>query len=388
MATRIGLIGASCRAMAASLVRGGFSVTAADMFADYDLAQIGEVRALSNYPWSARHWLRDSDVDAWCYTGGIENYPRLIERMAKEKRLLGNSPQTLRNVRNPFWLADLAKQQGFEFPETCRVHDPDYDPVHPTPSDKWLLKPYRSAGGLNIDLVSSLPESAHRFYLQRKLPGVPKSAVILSTLKGYQIVGVNRLHVGPEYGAPLPYLFAGAVSLCSPATNTLDSMVRAIHEEAGMIGLWGIDFLQADCPILLEVNPRWTATIALHERMRENPLMPCHVQACLREEVELGARFANWSSGLRIVYASKRFEFSERIFRRIRDAFSLTEESYLANQRIGDIPMPGTTIDVGSPVCTLYVDAKSEDLAEVELRRSQQLLEAIIYDEGLSSEGE
>lgn len=382
MLKRIGLIGASCRAMAASLVRGGFTVTAADMFADYDLGQIGEVRALRNYPWSARNRLRKTQVDAWCYTGGLENYPRLIQRMADEKHLLGNSPTTLRMVRDPFWLADLAKRNEFAFPETHRVHDPAYDPIHSQLSDQWLLKPYRSAGGLHIERVSTLPPSAHRFYLQRRMPGVPMSAVVLSTTRGCQIVGVNRLHVGPEFGAPLPYLFAGAVSLCMPSKITIEPIARAIHDEAGMIGLWGFDFLQTDHPTLIEVNPRWTATMALHERMRENALMPCHVQACLHDEVELSAPFASWSSGARIVYASQRFDFTQRIFRNIQDAFSLTDESHLSNPRVADIPMPGTTIESGSPVCTLYVDCQSEACAEEELQRSQQLLEEIIVAEG------
>ncbi|MBA2114295.1 ATP-grasp domain-containing protein [Bremerella alba] len=379
MLKRIGLIGASCRAMAASLVRGGFTVSAADMFADYDLGQIGEVKSLRSYPWSARRWLRKTNVDAWCYTGGLENYPRFIEHLASEKRLLGNSPTTLRMVRDPFWLADLAKRHGFGFPESHRIHDPAYDPINPQPSDQWLLKPYRSAGGLNIERVSTLPTLAHRFYLQRKLPGVPMSVVVLSTTQGCQIVGVSRLHVGTEFGAPLPYLYAGAVSLCEPSKSSLEPIVRAIDEEAGMIGLWGIDFLQSDHPTLLEVNPRWTATMALHERMRENALMPCHVQACLQSEFELRDPFALWSSGARIVYASQRIEFTHQMFRNIQDAFSLTEASYLSNPMVGDIPMPRTTIEIGSPVCTLYVDSKSEEAAEAELQKKQRLLETIIY---------
>ena len=385
MVKRIGLIGASCRAMAASLVRGGFSVAAADMFADFDLSQIGEVKALSNYPWSGRRWLRECDVDAWCYTGGMENHPRLIERMAADKPLLGCSPRTLRLVRDPFWLAGLAKRYGFDFPETCRIHDPAYDPMQPEPSDQWLIKPFRSAGGLNIEPVSTLPGSAHRFYLQRKLPGVPMSAVVLSTKEGYQVVGVSQLHVGNEYGAPLPYLFAGAVSLCSPSMEMLEPIVRAIHDEAGMIGLWGFDFLLTDRPTLLEVNPRWTATMPLHERMREEPLMPCHVQACLQKKVKASSRFAHWSSGARIVYALRPFEFNCQTLRDIQVAFSVNEESYLTNPCVGDIPMPGTKIEVAHPVCTLYVDGKSEELVAEALRESQSKLEGIIYSEEMSS---
>ncbi len=382
MMKRIGLIGASCRAMAASLVCGGYSVTATDLFADFDLSQIGEVSTLRNYPWSARSWLRKMSVDAWCYTGGLENYPRLIQRMAGDKRLLGNSPTTLRMVRDPFWLADLAKRHGFAFPETSRIHDPAYNPIAPKPSEQWLIKPYRSAGGLHIESVVRLPTAAHRFYLQRRLTGTPMSAVVLSTLHGFQILGVSRLHAGPAYGASMPYLFVGGITLCSPQTKPLEPIVRAIHEEAGMVGLWGIDYLQTDQPVLLEVNPRWTATMALHERMREGPLMPYHLQACLQTSVEVGARYANWSSGARIVYASQSLLFTERMLRSIQETYRWSEASFLSNPPIGDVPMPGTKIEKGSPVCTLYVDRETEALAEEELGRSKQLLNGIIYCEG------
>jgi len=385
MLKRVGLVGASCRAMAASLVRSGFSVTAADLFADYDMGQLGEVTPLRKYPWSAPRWLRDADMDAWCYTGGMENYPRLVERMAKQKRLLGCMPETLHRVRDPFWLANMAIQHGCEFPETYRLHDPPYEPIHPKLSDQWLLKPHRSAGGLNIKSAIKLPKSAHRFFLQRKMPGVPMSAVVLSTKYGYQMVGSSRLQAGPEFGAPLPYLFAGAVSVASPPPTSLQALVAAIHAEAGMIGLWGIDYLQADKPVILEVNPRWTATMALHERMRETTFMPCHVQACLHGEVELGARSGDWSSGARVVYASRQIVFTWQLFQKMRDAFSVTEESFFSNPRVADIPMPETTIAQGSPVCTLYADGKTEAAVEASLRESRQQLEAILYAEEESS---
>lgn len=386
MVKRIGLIGASCRAMAASLVRSGISVAAADMFADYDLQRIGEAKALRSYPWSAPRWLRETDVDAWCYTGGMENYPRLIHRMAGEKRLLGNFPTALRMVRSPFWLADLAKRNGFAFPETHRVHDPAYDPIHPQWSDEWLLKPFKSAGGLNMERVSTLPPLPHRFYLQRKMAGVPMSAVMISTREECRIVGTSQLLVGAEYGAPGPFVFAGAISTYPLNSEAIQPIAQAIHHEAGMLGLWGFDYLEAEEPVLLEVNPRWTATMPLHERMRNDGLMKHHLQACLDQEIDLLPQYALAVSGMRIIYAKQGFQVTEEMVERLDDLFAFRNPYSLLAPRIGDVPNPGTVIEQGHPVCTLYVDASGTSHVEKALLLSESQLNEIIYAEGSSSD--
>ncbi|PQO28035.1 hypothetical protein C5Y96_16810 [Blastopirellula marina] len=387
MVSRIGLIGASCRAMAASLVRSGVSVAAADLFADYDLQQIGEARALKSYPWSAPRWLRETDMDAWCYTGGMENYPRLIQRMAGEKRLLGNSATTLRLVRDPFLLADLAKANGFAFPETHRVYDPAFDPIHPQLSDQWLLKPFKSAGGLNMEMVSVLPALPHRFYVQRRMLGVPMSAVVLSMRDESWIVGTSRLLVGTDYGAPGPFVFAGAISTYPPNFEAIEPIAHAIYHEFGMKGLWGFDYLEADEPVLLEVNPRWTATMPLHERMRDDGLMKHHLQACLNQEVDLLPQYAVGVSGMRIIYAKRSLRVTEEMVERMDDAFAFRNPYSLLAPRIGDIPNPGTIIEQGHPVCTLYADGNGESLVEEALVASETQLDAIIYAEGSSSGG-
>jgi len=379
MVKRVGLIGASCRAMAASLVRGGFSVSAADMFADDDLGRLADAQQLRSYPWSAPRWLRQADVDAWCYTGGLENYPRLIQRMAAEKRLLGNSSTTLRMARDPFWLADLAKRHGFQFPETYRVYDPAYNPIDPRASNQWLLKPYRSAGGLNIEPVSSLPELAHRYYLQRKMPGVPMSAVVLSTKNDCRVVGISRLMVGPEFGAPGPFVFAGARSTYPLKSEGIQPIAKAIHDEARLIGLWGFDFLQAEVPVLLEINPRWTATMALHERMRNDGLMKHHLQACLDQEVDLLPQYAVGMSGMRILYAKKRLRVTDDMLDRMDETFGFRHPLSLLAPGIGDIPTPGTTIESGHPVCTLYVDRSEVSQVEPGLAESEAKLNDILY---------
>ena len=85
------LLGASVRALAIAARRGGWSVCAADMFLDRDLVQAGvqkvEVQTLRGsvvfrqvhrYPTGFLVVVKDMPQIPWMYTGGLENYPRLL----------------------------------------------------------------------------------------------------------------------------------------------------------------------------------------------------------------------------------------------------------------------------------------------------------------------
>ena len=55
---RIAIVGASVRAAAASAVRAGFSVAAADLFADEDLREIADATRIRDYPDGLADWLK------------------------------------------------------------------------------------------------------------------------------------------------------------------------------------------------------------------------------------------------------------------------------------------------------------------------------------------
>ncbi|WP_158265081.1 ATP-grasp domain-containing protein [Blastopirellula marina] len=364
---RIGLIGASCRAMAASLVAGGTSVAVADMFADFDTCRIAEATPLKRYPWSAPAWLGKASVDAWCYTGGLENYPRLISRMSRACPLLGNQAETLRQVRDPFRLAEWARKHDFQFPEVARDASSDS-------SGRWLLKPLRSAGGLNIQHSTSADFSSCRFYRQRFADGVPMSISVLSTPDQWQLVGACQLHVGSDWGTPTEFLFAGATTLPLArleALPELEAIVAALHQESGLLGLWGIDVVMADGPIVLEVNPRWTATMPLYERNLATRLMPRHIAACGDATFDRLPTSANGTSGLRILYAQRPVRCTAEHLTELSARFDLSTEASLAQPSIADIPNVGTEIEVGHPICSLYADGADE--AEVERSLADQV---------------
>ncbi|PQO33901.1 hypothetical protein C5Y97_16915 [Blastopirellula marina] len=353
--------------MAASLCRSGFSVATADMFADLDTCQVAQASRLRRYPWAALSWLHESEVDAWCYTGGMENYPRLIQRMASERPLLGNSSETLRKVRDPFRLAHLAKEHGFLFPETRRS-------LAASSGDRWLVKPFRSAGGLQIRRCRDEPFVGQHAYVQREMEGTPMSLAVLSTSRQWTIMGVSQLLVGTKYGAPGEFIFAGAITTSLEEMgcgDELKEIIAAIHNDANLVGLWGVDFLLADRPIVLEVNPRWTATMPLYERVDDASLMSYHMAACREQTLIERSVKSMRVSGVAILYSAREFILDEARLAQLSNVFDLSREASLAKPEIADIPVLGTRIEVGHPICSVYADGGTSH--EVEQRLQERI---------------
>ena len=137
------LLGASTRAAAMSTVRAGWTPWCADLYADADLQRIATVRKvpLATYPSGLLDAVRDAPHAPVIYTGALENWPRLIARI--DRPVLGNPPEVLRAVRSPERWERCLRAAGLPCPMFADG---------PVTGGKWLLKPRKSAGGLNIQI--------------------------------------------------------------------------------------------------------------------------------------------------------------------------------------------------------------------------------------------
>ncbi len=103
------IVGASVRAAAQSAERAGFATLAADLFADVDLAnpdpadpnraRRGSVVRVADYPAGFEQAILGPQPGGWLYTGGIENYPELVARWSRSRRLWGNDAGVLEAAR-------------------------------------------------------------------------------------------------------------------------------------------------------------------------------------------------------------------------------------------------------------------------------------------------
>ena len=78
------IFGASVRAAAFSALRAGLRPWCCDLFADADLVcRCDAVRLSGRYPDTFADLVGAEVAGPWMYTGGLENHPDLVRRMAQ-----------------------------------------------------------------------------------------------------------------------------------------------------------------------------------------------------------------------------------------------------------------------------------------------------------------
>lgn len=358
------LIALSGRAMARSLARAGIATTVVDAFGDADTRAAASawfpLPVTPAFDVRERALLRmiervARDAQSVVYGGGLEGCPALIDALALNYAVSGNPGDVLRRVRNPRVFFPLLDELGVPHPEV-RWHRP----LNPS---AWLWKPVRGSGGRGIRSASG-PSTGEAGYFQRRLPGIPMSALFLADGRGSRVLGWNRQWTQPRGGDR--YAFAGLInradlplSLRKCIATRIQSLVAALE----LRGLMSLDFiLYAGDAQVLEINPRPPASFELHEEA-DHSLILGHVRACagmLPPPARVGRRVR----ALRVLYA--------------RRAVDLT-----ARQRwprwCRDIPAPGTRLMRGQPVCTVHAQAAGVIAAEALLAERMSRLDTELY---------
>ncbi len=369
---RLLILGASTRAAAASAVRAGFDPLCADRFGDEDLRRIASVIAVDNDLHRTLEAVKRLPPTPWIYTGSLENDPKFIASVNERHLLLGNPREVLRKVRDPFWLERTLRAHDLHALRVRSVrssdayvrtdHRPDVG-VRST-SERWLLKPTRGGGGCRITVWSgqALPTS-ERFHLQEQRLGTPMSALFIGRPDSAELIGICEQLIGPTFGAPTEFGYAGSIgpiAVSDRARELLQRLGDTLTREAQLRGQFGIDFILADdIPWLVELNPRYTASVEVLERAFGRALLAEHATACGHRTVRHG-RIRERPAlmriiGKQIVYATR--DLTAPSLDSLFERAGHTPESPL----IADIPAPGSRISTGWPICTVFAEAESAE---------------------------
>lgn len=347
--SRIAVVGASARAAAFSLLRQGHAVVAADLFADADLRRVCDVEQVTNYPHGLAEWLSRTKCDEWLYTGALENYPDLIDRMAALRPLRGNAGSVLLAVRDPLLLQIALTSVGLNFPETHPCNG------QPPGSGDWLHKTGQGASGSGVSELdpSSLPTQG---YWQRRVPGMSGSAMFLASDPSCSLLGITRQLVGETWTGAREFQYAGTLSpwrLPEAGVAELVRMGEFLMQEFKLSGPFGVDFVYDNSHAWpVEVNPRTTAAAEVVERVTTT-------NAC---------------AGKAVLYAKRPLAIS-----RDNSEGLLHRAGSIENPQLADIPNTDTQIASGEPILTVLADG--DCLAEVEenLRERVARLESELY---------
>lgn len=414
-------MGASVRAFAQSAQKAGFHAIAADQFADWDTQKAADAIPVSDYPHGFLPVARQVGSNYFAYTGGLENYPDLVKQLGNEATLLGNSAESLSKLLDKFELFSWIAEQGFTIPDSIfpqgvvpqpsstanspiqlfETHPSEIpSETHPTETDRplleslgrgrWVRKNLRSAGGLGIQYVDHPPsliaELPHDAYLQQWIEGIPCSAAFVAyqqaeerrvALLGFsrQLASNDALNVpGCSYsGSVFPW------PLESSRREQILKLGQLLAEEFDLRGLFNIDFVDSDSGFhFLEVNPRYSASMELMERLAPTNLFLIQYLSCTSFANQRDDSFSDSSHAMELLTeqltaVSRIQSGSTAEARRTESVGKLvwyTEhdaivEAQFSNQslalndasgwpQIADIPAPGTRLLSGHPAFTVF----------------------------------
>lgn len=387
---KLAIVGASVRAAAFSALRAGYEVVAADLFADADLrAHCGVTRIESGYPESIAEWLSRTACDGWLFTGAMENHHELITSLAKVRPLVGCSGGAIRATRNPLLLQPVIHAAGLHFPETIETADK-------LPLDRsWLCKTYRSANGSGVWLLDgadsrqrALDEEA---YFQRFIGGGSAAAVFVCSRNGSQLLGVTHQLVGDAAARAKPWHYSGSVGplrVSDAIAAQLARLGELLSERFKLLGLVGVDLvIHGEKAWIIEINPRYSSSAEVVERMTGVNVVEAHVNACRGELAEPASpqRSSKTSSktdeeplihGKTILYAKHDATVSDEFH-----AWAMSHSSLdAATCQLADIPAAGESIVPGQPILTAFAAAPAAKY-DGDMKRLLAQVESRLYPE-------
>jgi predicted ATP-grasp superfamily ATP-dependent carboligase len=355
-------------------VRAGFAPRGIDLFADTDLRRLCPARQLSGrYPQAFLDAIASEGPGPWMYTGGLENWPRLVGQLARHGPLWGNDAVVLRQVRDPWNIRRILQENGLPAPRLERE-----PPLRPT--GRWLVKPLRGAGGNGVRFAEApTGRPGGPVYYQDYISGGPVAAIFIGDGRAARLLGVTRQLVGEPWLAAAPFHYCGSIGPlnCEPAVEQVGEAVAA---GCRLRGLFGVDGILCEGKFwTVEVNPRYTASIEVLEYA--TGLQALHHHAAVftgraDEPPGLPRRDSTPIVGKAILFARQPVTFPEagpwsEMLHSPIDPISMPP--------FADLPSAGEHIETGRPILTFFTQGDTGDKCQARLQQMAVELERALY---------
>ncbi|HEY7314849.1 MAG TPA: ATP-grasp domain-containing protein [Gemmataceae bacterium] len=372
------ILGASARAAAFSALRAGLRPCCIDLFADLDLQNRCPVqRLIGRYPHSFLDHLDAASPGPWMYTGGLENWPRLVRRLADRRMLWGNSAATLRRARDPEYVTTLLQAAGMSAPMLRPSGE------RGEAARRWLCKPRKGAGGSGIRFADEETFEEPSAYRQEYIEGRPCSLLYVGDGAQARLLGMTWQLVG------VPFLHAGLFRYCGNIGPVDPGVVRRPSLQAlgdvltggcGLRGLFGVDgVLREDVFWPVEINPRYTASVEVLEHATGLPALAYHARMFVH-----GALPPPASPAVIEKYVGKAVLFARADLVFPADGPWMAElrspSSVVDLPGFADIPSAGEGIEAGRPILTFFTWADSPSACEDALRRMAADLDRRLFE--------
>ncbi|WP_454874205.1 ATP-grasp domain-containing protein [Paraburkholderia xenovorans] len=358
----VAVAGLSARMLAQSAARAGLRVAALDVFGDRDTREASELWFdIGGGPLSIdaerlvaalERTARLPGLIGWIDGSGLEPFVARLCGMPRLPRFIGNPVEASAAVREP--------RRFFALLDALEIAHPPVVFAPPAVAHGWLVKRADGCGGTHIEPAAAFsdPRIPAQIYFQRRRGGRSLSALFIAACGHARVLGFAE-QLTCEMGN-LPFVHAGSIGpIDLPLTvqARVHAAIAALCAQTRLTGINSCDFLlDGDAFELLEINTRPSSTMTLYETASPHAwprgLLACHIEACRLGRLPAAPTpaAAPWRAGQQVLFAPRPFTVSQ--------SFS---DACLHDPRCRDVPMPGTRIETGQPVCTLLVRAASVD---------------------------
>lgn len=388
------VVGMDVVSLATSATKAGYKVYAVDYFGDQDLKRVcheslsivkqtpgvtcGQLSTNFN-PEALLQLtmglLKKNAIDVTLLSTGLDDSPDVLFELNDMIPILGNRPHVIERIRDKMKFFQELERLEIPHPETAM--DENFEEARKKAKDigyPVLVKPSKGFGGVGIRKAQGPKELKQAFQhaslvdervlIQEYISGTPASVSLISfnnetiTLTlNEQLLGVNEL------GQEEPFGYCGNVV---PLVTTRSVMNRCkntaerIASHFGLVGSNGMDFVisKEGIPYVVEVNPRFQATLECVERVLGINMVEAHMKACLQ--------------GILPIIVKKTAVFCTRLIlfapqRSIIPDLSVFEE-------VRDILIPEAIIEKGEPVCSIVREGADRNSS---LRKARIIAESI-----------
>ena len=229
--------------------------------------------------------------------------------------------------------------------------------------------------------------------LQKYVAGESCSAAFVAARGRAVLVGATRQIVGRDWGLSPEFQYVGSLGplpLTALESAKLARLGGVLAQRFGLVGLFGVDFIRtAEDLWPVEVNPRYTASVEVLERLTGSNFVACHANACAGGELpEPPPEPIGSFAGKAVVYARRdcvwvRESLAGMYIASAEDSCppKTPDLFHVEGPNIADLPHEGQRFETGQPMATVF--ATGQDLATVQQRlrlRERALLDALFQD--------
>ena len=370
------IVALSGRALAQSACRANRKPYVIDVFADIDTCAVSRrcVRVATKDGCFVIDDLMEK-VEFFCamtrhcglvYGAGFEAVPDALDQLAGHYHYYGNSPRVMREVNDPENFFGLLDDLDIPHPEIR------FDP--PELGSGWLVKKSGATGGGHVHPYHHELVSDGKHYCQRFISGPVMSALFLATGKTAVVLGFNTQWTAKR-DVTSPFRYGGAMNRAELGIKQCSILTRHILrlvQQLGLRGLNSLDFIvDENEPLVLELNPRPSATFELYDYDFKRGLVQAHMQACQGYLVASSNTVQHFQIRAHaIVYALQLLRIPKNI----------AWPSWSS-----DRPRGGIIIQPGEPVCSVFAHGERPERVKHLLQVRQAQINAMLSPTGIAA---